>query len=177
VKSPFRINTTNNNKKSTDEKKIKRKFDSLILFDEEITSCQKMSNIDVSSSSAILTDSDNVQITGSNESVGKRFKVDGIVDQLLLITGYTSENFSVKNNEDINPEEIINFSEQLSPTKELLINEDDIKKDLICLGQANLKSPIVAKMIDLDDFKSRNNKYINLNIYFIFIRINYRDHF
>ena len=90
-----------------------------------------------------------------------------MVDDLLQMAGYTNEGSEITEKASSSRDvENLNFLEQLSPTKKLLIDEEDtenieeIKREFLHLTEANLQSPIVAKKIDLDNFKSRINKHI-----------------
>jgi hypothetical protein len=164
VKSPFR-SPINNNKKSSEEKKAKRKFDSLNFMDDELTNL-KIENSADDSSSVVVSASESGFIAGSNESVGKRLKVDGIVDDFLV--GYTNEAYGIPDMASNKEQDNLEFLQHLSPIKELLMdkevteNIDEIKREFLHLTESNLQSPIITKKIDLDSFKSKaTNKYNN----------------
>jgi len=171
VKSPFRSPINNNKKKTSEEKKAKRKFDSLNFMDDELTNLKLENSADDSVSA-----SDSGFIAGSNESVGKRLKVDGIVDDFLI--GYTNEAYGITDMASKKDQDNLELLQHLSPIKELLMdkeiteNIDEIKREFLHLTESNLQSPIITKKIDLDSFKSKaTNKYNNLSNSKFFIMV------
>ncbi len=173
VKSPFRSPINNHKKKTSEEKKAKRKFDSLNFMDDELTNLKLENSADDSSS---VSASDSGFIAGSNESVGKRLKVDGIVDDFLV--GYTNEAYGITDMASKKDQDNLELLQHLSPIKELLMdkeiteNIDEIKREFLHLTESNLQSPIITKKIDLDSFKSKGtNKYNNLSNSKFFIMV------